>query len=215
MRGASGFVLVRRKPGPAGFAVRASERVARFERKQIGAKPRAWGEFVATSDAVEVAADIVAAFVSYNSLPMAELPALIEAIHATVKRLAGSGEVAATVVAPAALAVSIRKSVTPDYLICLEDGKRFKSMRRHLTLLGMTPEQYRAKWSLPPTYPMVAANYAAQRSAMAKSFGLGQMRQKAVAAEPAKGTKAKGKVVAELSKATAKRKPGRPRKATA
>ena len=95
-------------------------------------------------------------------------------------------------------AVSVRKSITPDYLICLDDGRKFKSLRRHLTALGMTPEQYRAKWNLPADYPMVAANYAAQRSAMAKKIGLGQFRKNAAAAQPA---------------IFGKRKAGRPRKA--
>ena len=84
--------------------------------------------------------------------------------------------------------MSVRKSVTPDYLICLDDGRRFKSLRRHLATLGMTPEQYRAKWSLPSDYPMVAPNYAAQRSALAKSIGFGQLRQRsAVTASPSGG----------------------------
>jgi predicted transcriptional regulator len=73
--------------------------------------------------------------------------------------------------------VPVRKSVTPDYLICLEDGKRFRSLRRHLRLLGLTPEQYREKWKLPSDYPMVAPNYAAQRSALAKKIGLGRKRK--------------------------------------
>jgi predicted transcriptional regulator len=73
--------------------------------------------------------------------------------------------------------VSIRQSVKPDYLICLDDGKKFKSLKRHLSTLGMTPEQYRAKWNLPPDYPMVAASYAAQRSKLAKKIGLGQNRK--------------------------------------
>ena len=81
--------------------------------------------------------------------------------------------------------MSIRKSVTPDYLICLDDGRQFKSLRRHLTALGMTPEQYRQKWNLPSDYPMVASNYAAQRSALAKNIGFGQLRKKRVAAPPA------------------------------
>ena len=123
-----------------------------------------------TFDEMKVATEIVAAFTSHNSLRASELPSLIEAIHAAVTRLAGPDE-ATDVIDPPAPAVSIRKSVTPDYLICLEDGKRFKSMRRHLALLGMTPEQYRAKWSLPSTYPMVAANYAAQRSAWRRPSG--------------------------------------------
>jgi predicted transcriptional regulator len=118
---------------------------------------------VATADAIEVAAEIVAAFVSYNSLPSGELPALIEAVHAAIKTVAASDGTVATVMDPPAPAVSIRKSITPDYLVCLEDGKRFKSMRPHLALLGMTPEQYRAKWGLPATYPMVAPNFAARR----------------------------------------------------
>ena len=80
-------------------------------------------------------------------------------------------------------AVTVRKSVTPDYLICLDDGRKFKSLRRHLAGLGMTPEQYRAKWSLPGDYPMVAPNYAAQRSALAKKIGLGQFRKSGGAAK--------------------------------
>jgi predicted transcriptional regulator len=83
-------------------------------------------------------------------------------------------------------AVSIRKSITPDYLVCLDDGKKFKSLRRHLGTLGLTPDEYRAKWSLSADYPMVAPNYAAQRSELAKQIGLGQMRKNAATAEPTK-----------------------------
>jgi len=173
------------------------------------------GEVVATADAIEVAAEIVAAFVSYNSVPMSELPALIEAVHAAVKGFAGRGEVGATLIARPVPAVSIHQSLTQDYLICLDDGKRFKSLRRHLASLGMTPEQYRAKWGLASTYPMVAPNYAAQRSAMAKSIGFGQMRQKPVAAEPMTGAKGNGKAIAAPPPPAGKRKPGRPRKVTA
>jgi predicted transcriptional regulator len=119
-------------------------------------------------NSIELAADIVAAFVSHNSVPVSELPNLIAAVAAALRQL-GSG---ATVVAPAGEkrepAISIRKSVTPDYLICLDDGKQFKSLRRHLAALGMTPDAYREKWGLPVDYPMVAANYAAQRSELAK-----------------------------------------------
>jgi predicted transcriptional regulator len=139
---------------------------------------------VATSDPIELAAEILTAFVSRNSVPRAELAALFEGLHAALKRLADGGEVAPAAIDPPAPAVSIRKSVTPDYLICLEDGKRFKSLRRHLATLGMTPEQYRAKWNLPSTYPMVASNYAAQRSALAKNIGFGQLRKKPVAVVP-------------------------------
>ena len=120
-----------------------------------------------------MAADIVTSFIANNSVARGELPALIEAVHAAVKSLAERREVAAPAIDSPAPAVSIRKSVTPDYLICLEDGKRFRSMRRHLAILGMTPEQYRAKWNLPSTYPMVAPNYAAQRSTLAKNSGFG------------------------------------------
>ena len=134
-----------------------------------------------TSNPIDLAAEIVTSFVSNNSVPRIELAALIEAVHAAVKRLAGPSEAAAAVSEPPTPAVSVRKSVTPDYLICLDDGRRFKSLRRHLATLGMTPEQYRVKWSLPSDYPMVAPNYAAQRSALAKSLGLGQLRQRPVA----------------------------------
>jgi predicted transcriptional regulator len=154
---------------------------------------------VATFDPVEVAADIVAAYVSSNSLPTGDLPSLLESVYAALKGFGGPGEVAATVLDPPSPAVSIRKSVTPDYLICLEDGKRFKSMRRHLALHGMTPVQYRAKWRLPSTYPMVAANYAALPSEMAKSIGLGRTRQKSVAAKTTASTKANSAALAPAS----------------
>jgi predicted transcriptional regulator len=131
------------------------------------------------SNPVELAAEIVAAFVSYNPVPKSELPALIEAIHSAVDRLEKGLESAPPQAPVKAPAVSIRKSITPDYLICLEDGKQYKSLRRHLAGLGLTPEQYREKWGLPSDYPMVAPNYAALRSAMAKKIGLGQTRQKA------------------------------------
>src|SRR5271155_2687602 len=120
------------------------------------------------SHPTEMAAEIVAAFVSNNSVPRNELSALFETVHAAVKRLAEGGVVGLAVTEPPAQepAVSIRKSVTPDYLICLDDGRKFKSLRRHLGALGMTPEQYRAKWNLPYDYPMVAA----QRSELAKKI---------------------------------------------
>jgi predicted transcriptional regulator len=134
------------------------------------------------SHPTEMAAEIVAAFVSNNSVPRSELSALFETVHAAVKRLAEGGAVAST--ESPAPAVSIRKSVSPDYLICLDDGLKFKSLRRHLSTLGMTPEQYRAKWSLPSDYPMVASNYAARRSELAKKIGFGHLRKKAVPAPP-------------------------------
>jgi predicted transcriptional regulator len=121
----------------------------------------------------------LAAFVSNNPLPKGELPSLILAVHTAVVRLAAEPESVPLQFEVKTPAVPIRKSITPDFLICLDDGKRFKSLRRHLGGLGMTPEQYREKWNLPPDYPMVAPNYAAQRSALAKQIGLGQIRWKA------------------------------------
>ena len=136
---------------------------------------------MATSDPIELAAEILTAFVANNSVPRAELAALFEGLHAALKRLRDGGEVAPADIEKPTPAVSIRRSVTPDYLICLDDGRQFKSLRRHLGALGMTPEQYRQKWNLPSDYPMVASNYAAQRSAMAKNLGFG-LREKPVAA---------------------------------
>src|SRR5271168_1287857 len=106
------------------------------------------------SHPTEMAAEIVSAFVSKNAVPRSELSALFETVHAAVKRLAERGAVAPAVIESPAPAVSIRKSVTPDYLICLDDGRKFKSLRRHLGALGITPEQYRAKWNLPYDYPI-------------------------------------------------------------
>ncbi len=117
---------------------------------------------------LEMAAEVVAAFVSNNPLPRGEPPALIQTIHDTLARLSAGVENSTPKEEPNEPAVSIRKSVTPGYLICLEDGKHFKSLKRHLAAHGLTPEQYRAKWKLPSDYPMVAANYAASWSAMAK-----------------------------------------------
>jgi predicted transcriptional regulator len=136
---------------------------------------------MATSNPVELAGEIVAAFVSNNPLPKGELPALIHAVYSAVEKLAAGPERVAPQVEAKTPAVSIRRSITPDFLICLDDGKRFKSLRRHLAGLGLTPAQYREKWNLPSDYPMVAPNYAAQRSELAKKIGLGQSRRKASA----------------------------------
>ncbi|MEP9349961.1 MucR family transcriptional regulator [Xanthobacter sp. KR7-225] len=126
---------------------------------------------------IDFTADIVAAYVSNNSVSAAELPALIEAVHRVLGQL---GTPAAQPVEEQKPAVPIKKSVTPEYIICLEDGKKFKSLKRHLrTSYGMTPEAYREKWGLPKDYPMVAPAYAAARSELAKNMGLGQSRKKA------------------------------------
>jgi predicted transcriptional regulator len=132
---------------------------------------------MATPDSLGLAAEVVAAYVSNNPVPKSDLPDLILAVHSSLAKLGSEPEHAVPQVEAKAPAVPIRKSVTPDYLICLEDGKRFKSMRRHLRLLGLTPEQYREKWKLPSDYPMVAPNYAAKRSALATKMGLGQKRK--------------------------------------
>ena len=133
---------------------------------------------MSASSPIELAGEIVAAFVSNNPLPKGELPSLILAVHTAAIRLTAEPESVPQIEVKTP-AVPIRRSITPDFLICLDDGKRFKSLRRHLTGHGMTPEQYREKWYLPSDYPMVAPNYAAQRSALAKQIGLGQIRWKA------------------------------------
>ncbi|ABQ35162.1 MAG: MucR family transcriptional regulator [Bradyrhizobium sp.] len=124
---------------------------------------------------IDLTADIVSAYLSNNPTPAAEIPSLISQVHAALTRVAaGRSEPAPE---PARPAVPVKKSIHPDYLVCLEDGKRFKSLRRHLrTQYNMTPEQYRDKWNLPPDYPMVAPNYAVTRSQLAKKMGLGQQR---------------------------------------
>ncbi len=131
-------------------------------------------------------ADIVTAFVSKNAVPSTELPQLIQAVHASLAGLGQPvGDTAAEVKTPA---VSVKKSVTHDHIICLEDGRKFKSLKRHLrTKYGMTPEDYRAKWNLPKDYPMVAPSYSASRSTLAKEMGLGSGgRVKAPARRPRK-----------------------------
>ena len=129
---------------------------------------------------IELTASIVSAYVGNNPVPAAELPALINQVHGALARVSGHGGVpAATEQTPAKPAVSVKKSMTPEFLVCLEDGKRFKSLKRHLrTQYGMTPEQYREKWGLPADYPMVAPNYAVARSQLAKQMGLGQQRKR-------------------------------------
>ncbi len=139
-------------------------------------------EGAADVNSMELAAEIVAAYVSHNSLPIAELPGLIASVAAALGGLSSRAPTSAPAEKPTP-AVSVRRSITPDYLICLDDGKKFKSLRRHLATLGMSPDDYRAKWDLAPDYPMVAPNYAAKRSELATRSGLDQLRKKA----PAKG----------------------------
>ena len=128
---------------------------------------------------IELAAEITAAFVSNNSVRPADLPTLIGDIHGALQRVSSG---AAAVVEPEKQtpAVPIKKSVGDDYIICLEDGRKFKSLKRHLrTAYNLTPDQYRAKWGLPHDYPMVAPAYAMARSALAHQMGLGQKRRRA------------------------------------
>lgn len=125
------------------------------------------------SDLLKLVSDIVAAYVSNNPVPVGELPAMIKSVHSTLGGLSGgsTGEV----ITSQKPAVPVKKSVTPEYLVCLEDGKKLKMLKRYLrSRYGLSPDQYRAKWGLPADYPMVASNYAAQRSEFAKKIGLGR-----------------------------------------
>ena len=126
---------------------------------------------------IDLTANIVSAYVSNNPTPASDIPALIGQIHAALLKVStGRAELP---LEPAKPAVPVKKSMTADYLICLEDGKRFKSLKRHLrTQYSMTPEQYRDKWGLPADYPMVAPSYAVARSQLAKKMGLGQQRRR-------------------------------------
>ncbi len=127
---------------------------------------------------ITLTADIVAAHVSNNSVAVSDLPVLIANVHSALAGLGGP------VIEPEVKqepAVSIRASIKPDFIVCLEDGKKLKMLKRHLmTHYQMTPEQYRAKWNLPADYPMVAPNYAEQRRTLAKKIGLGTKRRKTV-----------------------------------
>jgi MucR family transcriptional regulator, transcriptional regulator of exopolysaccharide biosynthesis len=135
-------------------------------------------ESMGSGSFIELTAEIVSAYVSNNTVPAGEIPMLINQVHAALSRV--SGIAAADVPAePLKPAVSLKKSITPEYIVCLEDGKKFKSLKRHLrTQYNMTPEQYREKWGLSTDYPMVAPNYAAARSQLAKDMGLGQQRRR-------------------------------------
>jgi predicted transcriptional regulator len=137
---------------------------------------RAAGEG-APQNYIELTADIVSAYVSNNSVSAGDIPGLINQVHSALMRVSG-GQIE-TPAEPLKPAIPLKKSITPEYIVCLEDGKKFKSLKRHLrTQYNMTPEQYREKWSLAPDYPMVAPNYAAARSQLAKQMGLGQQRRR-------------------------------------
>jgi predicted transcriptional regulator len=147
-----------------------------FNRAYDGAIGASFG-MSESNNHVELTAEIVSAYVSNNSVPAGELPALLNDVHAAIVRVA-SGVVAAVPEA-AKPAIAPKKSITNDYIVCLEDGRKFKSLKRHLrTQYNLSPEQYREKWGLPSDYPMVAPAYAKARSALAKQMGLGQQRRR-------------------------------------
>jgi predicted transcriptional regulator len=163
----------------------------------VSPRRRIMSKSVTSQDYIELAADIVSSYVSNNSVPAADLPTLLQSVYtALTKTVHGQKEEPKAELVPA---VSVRKSLTPEYIVCLEDGKKFKSLKRHLrSTYDMTPEQYRAKWNLPSDYPMVAPNYAKARSDLAKTMGLGQQRRKSKApveapeaAAPTKGRRTK------------------------
>ena len=135
------------------------------------------GDGAGRPDYVALTAEIVSAYVSNNTVSATDIPSLIAQVHGALSRVSNGAAVAAAETQKPA--ISLKRSVTPEYIVCLEDGKKFKSLKRHLrTQYNMTPEQYREKWSLPPDYPMVAPNYAAARSELAKQMGLGQQRRR-------------------------------------
>ncbi|CDX55591.1 conserved hypothetical protein [Mesorhizobium plurifarium] len=133
---------------------------------------------------IALTAEIVSAYVGNNAVPPASLPDLIQSVNSSLAKISQPGQPDRPVQTPA---VNPKRSVFPDYIICLEDGKKFKSLRRHLSVhYGLTPDAYREKWGLPRDYPMVAPNYAAQRSALAKSSGLGRTGSRATRKTPVK-----------------------------
>jgi predicted transcriptional regulator len=131
---------------------------------------------VPSTTIIQMTADVVSAYLQKNKIPADQVPVAIKAVHTSL-----SGLVVVGASSPAANnpAISIRKSITPNYIVCLEDGRKLKMLKRHLrTAYGLTPEQYRVKWGLPANYPMVAPNYAERRSVLAKKIGLGRMSGK-------------------------------------
>jgi predicted transcriptional regulator len=137
------------------------------------------------AEIIEMTAEIVAAYVENNSIGTADLPALIQSVHRALSGVNAGPE--AVEAPPKEPAVPVRRSITPDHLVCLEDGRKFKSLKRHLrTKYNMSPEEYRTKWGLPKDYPMVAPNYAKARSDLAKQMGLGQGGRQAARGATAK-----------------------------
>jgi predicted transcriptional regulator len=154
-------------------------------------------------DYIELAANIVSSYVAHNSVPVNEVPALVGQVHAALR--AADNPAPPQAAEKPHPAVPVKKSITPDFLISLEDGKQYRSLKRHLAGRGLTPEQYRAKWGLARDYPMVAPNYSAQRSELARSMGLGQKR-KGVTRMAAKAAATSSKVSREAPQRRARKK---------
>ena len=152
-------------------------------------------ETINTFNLAELTAHIVSAYVSNNSVRSSDLPQLISEVHAALSGLQSVSTLEQVApIEPRVPAVPIKKSITPEYLISLEDGKQYKTLKRHLSRLGLTPEEYRTKWDLPSNYPMVAASYTAKRSELAKRIGLGRKASTAsVEPEPAPAAKKRGR----------------------
>ena len=150
-------------------------------------------ELISPEELLRMTTEVAAAYFSNNTLPSLQLPEVIKTIHDSLTALrSGNG---ATPAEPPSPAVPIKKSVTPDYIVCLEDGRKLKMLKRHLrTAFNMTPEDYRRRWSLPADYPMVAPTYAAKRSALAKKIGLG--RTDASEGRPAAASRRSARVAA-------------------
>jgi predicted transcriptional regulator len=159
-------------------------------------------------DFASITADIVSSYVANNAVHRADLPTVIASVHAALQGLVTPEQTEPEKPEPR---VPIKKSVTPDFLISLEDGKKYKTLKRHLGKLGLTAEEYRVKWGLPADYPMVAPSYAAKRSELARSIGLGQMRTKNAAKAAVASDK---KVTAPVKAAMPKRRAASKKKAS-
>ena len=157
----------------------------------------------AETELMTLTAEIVAAHVAHNRVTSAELPELIARVHGALSSLGGS--VPAAPSAEQKPAVAVRSSIKPDYIVCLEDGKRLTMLKRYLqTNYGMTPQQYRTKWKLPADYPMVAPNYAEKRRTLAKSIGLGRKKEAPVVPEKASPPSAAAKPAPRRRRSPAK-----------
>ena len=169
-------------------------------------------ENTATPDLTALTAEVVSAYVAKNALRPADIPDLITSVHRALQGLSAPPQAEPEKRDPP---VSSRKSITPDFLISMEDGRRYKTLRRHLAGRGLTPEQYREKWGLPRDYPMVAPNYAKQRSELARASGLGQIRQGRAAKGDAASAPGSDQGGAEGQSGEPHKRRGRPRKKTA